>query len=289
MLPAANCDVDRPGFNSLPLVRHCVQYGRTIEDAVAVIENAPRGVTWLYPIADGKKTSGKVACVVESGRAVEETDPLSYADEGARPHLPDSAFLTANPSGAEVRRGMMVRWNGWKNPAAYIDFNTDLWVNMGGGVMHPDAFTPDGYISRREEGEIEQNCPGPWYFAPQREECDDVVLTTNHAVIPEMRLFGMGKWTHTVAKSRYDDIQWRYDELSRQINEALRQGPVGYAKARDLVDYLARCGYYEGETTIEGAVCLFDLSQGTVEAHYGRFDQAWVRLTLPRYIEAAAP
>ena len=63
--------------------------------------------------------------------------------------------------------------------------------------------------------------------------------------------------------------------------------------AKGLIDYLHEAGYYEkdahavrkdGKLVIEGAVCLFDLHAGTVDAHYGMADDAWVRITLPAYL-----
>jgi hypothetical protein len=111
-----------------------------------------------------------------------------------------------------------------------------------------------------------------------------------------MRLCGMSRWTADVAKKELDDIQWRYDELANRIHDALTQGPIGPAKARSLIDFLGELGYYDakgerkdGKLVIEGATCLFDLSLGTVEAHYGTFEDEWVTLTLPRYVEVSAP
>jgi hypothetical protein len=66
MSPAANCDTEHTGFNSLLLLRECVMRGGTAADAAKVIEDAPRGVSWNYVLSDGGTDT---ACTVEAGAA----------------------------------------------------------------------------------------------------------------------------------------------------------------------------------------------------------------------------
>ncbi|MHC4860180.1 MAG: C45 family peptidase [Planctomycetota bacterium] len=292
VLAAANCNARRPGLNSLPLVRRSVQYGGTSEEAVDVIVAARRGVPWLYVISDGKRDEGKVACVVEAGETREEIDFLSYPrdDLQRKDCLPDTEYLSRHPT-AEQRRGLMVRWNGYLGPERYVDdFNVRLWNEMDGGELAPDAFEPRGFISRWEGDRPAKVCPQAYYFPPQRESRPDVVLVSNHALIPEMRLCGMSRLTSTVLGEYHDDIQWRYDELNHRILSALDQGPIDRETAKELIDFLAKVDGYYGKpdeipgTPIEGATSLFDLREGTVESHFGYHGDDWVRITLPSYI-----
>jgi hypothetical protein len=106
----------------------------------------------------------------------------------------------------------------------------------------------------------------------------------------------MDPWCAQVVKGEVNDIQWRYDELNFQIRPTLlRQGGVSYRSAKTLVDFLAPYGKYpnyysknprsrDGKVLrIEGCVSLFDLKKRSVESHYGYYNDAWVKTTLPNY------
>ena len=84
----------------------------------------------------------------------------------------------------------------------------------------PASFGERGYINRRW---TDRNCPGPFYFAPQREKRPDVLIATNHCISPEMRLTAMSEWIALLAGGNQNDIQWRYDELNREILDALER------------------------------------------------------------------
>jgi hypothetical protein len=64
MSPSQLCNPARPGINSLALSRDCIEHCPTIEDLVAHMVDSPRGVSWLYPAADGKSDRD---CIIEAG------------------------------------------------------------------------------------------------------------------------------------------------------------------------------------------------------------------------------
>ena len=68
------------------------------------------------------------------------------------------------------------------------------------------------------------------------------VLLSNHFLIPETRLTAMASWTNEVARRNWDDIQWRYDELSHRIAAAIHRGPVTKALAASIIDFLNPMG-----------------------------------------------
>jgi hypothetical protein len=287
MEPSGACDPGRPGLNSLLLVRHAVEHGATCDDAVAVMEAAHRGVSWGYIVADG--STGK-ACVVEAGLSASSPNFLAYPPHDILQHLPDRAFFAAHPT-TEYRDGLMVRWSDTRVPPEYLDFNPGLFQAMG-KPYDPAAFGPDGYVDPTWKA---NNCPGATYFAPQRETRDDVVLLSNHFLIPEMRLTAMTHWTNDVAARNWDDIQWRYDELHHRIAAAIEQGPVTREQARALIDFLDPAGdfpaYYnpKGEdlhdVQVHGSVSLLDLVERSIESHYGFYADDWVGITLARFVE----
>ncbi len=292
MSPGANCDPDNIGINSLLMTRICAQYSTSATDAASLLTRLPKGVSWLYIIADG---SGR-SCIAEAGASWPKPDLMQYPDEEFRPLLPDADFLKSHAT-VPYQNGVMFRWNDYKYPQDYLAFNQQLWQHYNElkkkqNVIYADAFDETGYINRTGD----QNCPSSFYFAPQREDSDELLVAANHYVIPEMRYFAMHRWTQRIIGKRVNDIQWRYDELYHQLRDRLEEkGSIDIFDARELISFLAPYGKYRGyyaenpksrnskEIRIEGAVSVFELKSKVVESHYGYYCDKWVRLTLPAY------
>ncbi len=293
MSPAANCDADDIGFNSLLLLRECIMLGGSAHESADVIQNAKRGVTWNYVLSDGRNDT---ACTAEAGASQDNIDFLSYPPKNLLPYLPGERFLKSNVF-APVRNGCAVRWCSAPIPDSYMKFNYSLWRHYNAShdpkiKLYSDAFAREGYINRTPN---EMNCPESYYFAPRRTG-KDVHITTNSFLIPQMRLCAMRPWTAAIASGYTNDIQWRYDELNHQIRQEIYdKGGIGYGAAKRLVEFLAPYGkfpkYYgknpksrDGkETRIEGCTTLFDLKRMTAESHYGYYCDEWVKTTLPNY------
>jgi hypothetical protein len=300
MVPSGNCDPDRPGMNSLPLVRHSIVHGGSCEAAVDVMVNTQRGVSWIYVLADGMNDK---SCIVEAGKSTDNIDFLKYPPCYLRllGLLPTKKFIDQHSS-IQPQKGLMVRWSDYGYSFEYIaKFNKRLWKFYKPIIrffknrrirIYPDAFDEDGYINKTHSDE---NCPYSYYFAPQRDRRNDVVLTTNHFVAPEMRLCAMFPWTGFVAQGELDDIQWRYDELNYEILAALKDdNTIDFNKAKDLISFLRPDGkfkeYYNpddkplSEVQVHGSISILDLKNKIIESLYGYFADQWVRITLPNYI-----
>lgn len=293
MSPAANCDVDNIGFNSLLLLRESIMRAGSALSASGVIQNAKRGVSWNYALSDGYTDT---ACTVEAGASWKHTDVLSYPAKELLSYLPSQEFLSSHVT-APLYNGCAVRWCGAPFPDSFYKFNRGLWDNYNASYgqsahLFHDAFFPGGFINRTPH---EKNCPASLYFAPQRTG-RDVHITTNHFLLPHMRLAAMHPWTATLVQRYVNDIQWRYDELNHQIRRVLfERGAVDYIYAKRLIDFLAPYGkfpqYYHRspksadgkQTRIEGCTTLFDLKRLTAESHYGYYCDDWVKTTLPAY------
>jgi hypothetical protein len=267
--PSVACDPENPGLNSLLMVRHCVDYGKDAQAAVDRVKEAKRGVSWIYPFADG--STGK-AGMVEAIKSININTveklakyyhafplkkPTSFPFKiflgpfisGLEKYLPDVNFIkTHMEQFDELKTGIFTRWSTYKYPTDYLDYNKGLWDYyneifwfLGIKKLHDDALTPEGFINRYIQGnETEKNCPSSYYFAPQREMSPDIVLATNHFLSPELRFTNMNYWSATLMNlsGLNDDIQWRYDELNHSIREALANGPVNKEKAIELIDFL---------------------------------------------------
>ncbi|HET6451885.1 MAG TPA: carcinine hydrolase/isopenicillin-N N-acyltransferase family protein, partial [Spirochaetia bacterium] len=340
MLPSRLCDPSRPGLNSLLLIRDCMQHCSSAEAAVERIRRAPRGVSWLYPVAD----AAGHAFVVEAGRRLGEDEPFPYFDHVPghyRRRLPDLAYIRdarARHRTPEPRHGMMVRSHGYRLPDEFVrDWNHGLWkafdrswltilmdlvsdvagevkglftrrisslwkqwvaeiARLGREVSMAEAmFAPDGFINPTWTA---RNCPGPFYFAPQRETRTDVLIATNHCVTPEMRLTSMNEWIALLASGNEDDIQWRYDELNREIRDALADGrPVEDERAWDLINFLRPDGrfpdYYNPggkkdwrQVQVHGSVTLCELTGRTFKSLFGYYGDEPVSIHLNSYISS---
>ncbi|MGA2975559.1 MAG: carcinine hydrolase/isopenicillin-N N-acyltransferase family protein [Spirochaetia bacterium] len=325
MMPSGLCNPARPGFNSLLLLRDCIQHCPTAADAVDRIVQAPRGVSWAYPVAD----AAGGACIVEAGRRLEPGEPFPYLDKVPgyyRKHLPDLAYIervrAAHGLPAPVQ-GLCARPRGYAYPREYLhDWNEGLWGAFGrnwltrlgsaGGIavtetgafirwiftgrhrgwkrdvrklhrhvdFHKAGFGERGYINHHR---ADRNCPGPFYFAPQRDIRDDVLVATNHCICPEMRLTAMTEWIALLAGGEQNDIQWRYDELNREILDALEAAPNGIneQEAWRLIDFLHPNGafksYYNKEgkkwedVQVGGSVTLCELTSRTFTTRFGYY------------------
>jgi hypothetical protein len=329
MLPSRLCDPGRPGLNSLLLVRECAQHCDSVDAAVERIREAPRGVSWLYPLADAEGS----ACVVEAGLRLDPGEPFPYFD-----HVP-AYYRSRLPGIAYMRRmrdrygtpapvnGMLVRGRDYRFPEEYVrDWNEGLWKAfdrnwlailkdllgelLGGakglqswkekiGAMlkgtsySPTMFNETGAIN---ETWTDTNCPGPFYFAPQREQRPDVLIATNHCITPEMRLTSMSEWIALLTTGDSNDIQWRYDELNREILAAVAAAPGGIdeATAWDLVDFLRPDGrfpdYYNPgskedwrHVQVHGSVTLCELTTRTFTSLFGYYGDAPVTIHLRNY------
>ncbi len=339
MLPSRFCSPERPGLNSLPLVRHCIEHCGTASEVVGRIADAQRGVTWLYPVADAE---GR-AFVVEAGRKLgphERFPYFTWVPWHYRRRLPSLSFIrrsrrinrTPRPVKGIVARGCdyrvpreyLTRWNkrlwnaferDWR--VRLVDFLGDIagtvidvlkgrlrtmWPALRGDVvaMHEEAdftkvdFSERGYINRSW---TDKNCPGPFYFAPQRESRPDLLIATNHAVSPEMRLTAMNEWIALLAGGDLNEMQWRYDELNRQILEALEAAPSGVTEetAWDLVNFLKPDGRFpdfynpggahaSSEVQVHGSVTLCELTGRTMKSLFGYYGDEPVTIHLRDYI-----
>lgn len=339
MLATRLCDPHRPGFNSLGLVRDCVQRSGSVDEAVERVAAAQRGVTWLYPMADAH---GR-ACVVEAGRKPGSREPFpsyAYVPWRYRRRLPTRGYIrrmrrkyrTPSP-----REGVFPRSSTYAYPFDYVlDWNerlykafdrdwfvklTDLLMDLIGAVvnllcgrihslwntitaeieeMHTGAIYSDtdfgekGFINRTWK---DHNCPGPFYFAPQRESRPDVILATNHPVSPEMRLTAMNEWIALLTKGNANDIQWRYDELNHEILDALQRSPQGVSEetAWDLVNFLRPNGrfpeYYNPrgdpswqDIQVHGSITLCELTGVSLKSLFGYYGDEPVTVHLRRYL-----
>ncbi|WP_372367364.1 hypothetical protein [Candidatus Uabimicrobium sp. HlEnr_7] len=289
MVPSGGCDNNRPGINSLMMVRSVMHSGSDVNKAVKQVVKTQRGVSWLYMIADGQNDR---SVVLETGKSTRKLDAIAFPPDELKwlALLPDADFLKRFEN-QKHQKGLMVRWNDYKYPQKFQEFNNDLfWYH--GKKINSKAWGERGFINRKHSG---TNCPEAFYFSPQREEKDDVLIMTNHYVTPSMRLCAMNPMTIEIARNKANEVQWRYDELNEQILK--NYGNIDAEKALELIDFLSperkHPEFYknnqkssDGKTQrIRGSVSLFDLKDKTVKTKFGFYADDWITVTLPNYVD----
>lgn len=176
-------------------------------------------------------------------------------------------------------------------------------------VYDPAWFGERAYIDKAVDNadgfQLEHNCPGPYYFAPQREKRDNVVLVSNHCITPEMRLTAMTIWLNFLEAKQVDDIQWRYDELNNEILAAIdkTENPKNPQKidetiAWHLINFLSPepgynfPHYYNKNPQIpwqnvlvHGSISLFDLVNKICTSKFGYYGDQPITITLPNYLK----
>ena len=160
-------------------------------------------------------------------------------------------------------------------------------------------FTEHGFIDPLW---TDKRCPGPFYFSPQRETRSDVLVATNNFLSPEMRLVGMNAWTSVLGYAQYDDFQWRYDELCKEVLGALKAHRRGLndRTAWSIVNFLTPGGKFPEyhndpqsrnakpdwqDVEVNGSVSLCDLTGRTLKSLFGYYGDDPVTITLPNYLE----
>jgi hypothetical protein len=265
MAPAGNCDPSRPGFNSLLLARHSIENGRNCQEAVDLMVEAQRGVSWDYILAGYEGDDAHRACIVEAGTTVELgrtyadhvhehlREVLEHPDHTRRTRRAVRHLIESPLTGLlgeyepRFRKGLMARWSGYEYPdeigGVKIEGINRVLFNLFGKQYNPADFGERGYIDATW---TDRNCPYGYYFAPQRERDPHLILVTNQFIIPEMRLYAMHPWTNLVCAGEYDDIQWRYDELDYQLLTELFPAGTGTApqplsldRAKEIIDFLS--------------------------------------------------
>jgi len=300
MVPAGNINTKQPGLNSLLLVRHTAHYGSNFQKALQVIIHAPRGVPWLYSIAEAQ--SGRAA-VLEAGAYADSLDFLSFPSKDLIKEglLPSKEFLAQHDTLA-LYYGLKIRWDTYVYPDTFFSFNPGFFTKFDKPYDPEEIFGETAFIDTTFRAKA---VPKGYYFAPQREEKPDLVLTTNMYINPSMRLCSMAPWTIMVSADHMDDSQWRYDALNRLL---LRNyGKIDFQKARDIIDFLAPNGKYytdfyqeinnsdyfyqiaassDGKTLqVFGATSICDLTEKIIESHYGYFDDEWITISLENYLK----
>lgn len=300
-LRSAYSNLDRVGFNSVLMVRHVASTASSLDGALSVIGDAPRGCPWLYPVC----AAGDGCAVVESGAfdttPPERLDSLQWVRSKAlEARLPTAAWVQKNSGSAAVwRNGTFARGFGYSYPAAAQDYNPGLFA-LASRPYNASAFGPAGALlfpTWQDDRNATRSLLNDYFPPPRTAPADRFVVVSNLAVVPEMRLSQMAPASDLLEVSA-ESVQWRYDRLAADV--AARRGQaLDFSDAHDLITFLSPSrtpGYWHeyyvpGEPAtaqVEGAVSALDLRDPaalTISSLTGFWCDGFVQVTLNRYVQ----
>lgn len=267
-----------PGLNSLLLVRHALQNNRSLPDLVECISRDNRGVSYLYPAAQGDvhpdfaevpqtvegnhgaAPAGKLsprynypsACVMETGDCFQKRDFFEYLpprllnEEGC---LPDPADLDSYDLQRPFRRGMVVRWMNDEPVELNLESQNRNLFRLFGLEYQPEMNQPGGmFVSSRDIRRIHLS-PGhekdyivpSVFFFPGERILPDCIMVSNHYISPQMRLLSMNAWIGELQHIQKNDAesQYRYDLLNQKFwKQRAESSKLDFTSARQMIDYL---------------------------------------------------
>lgn len=266
------------GMGCLMVVRHVLQYSSTLKEAVGLVQGLPRGITWDYIIGDDDTDSdygpGVVLETLPSAPYYDGPNCLPWWERtlllGAILHLNDPAPV----------HGVGIRSAKWTYPSYYSGINLTLKV--------ANPFYADlGYWN------IGFN------FAPQTETDPDMVVATNHFIMPRMRMAQM----HPIVGAIYEisgqlaESMWRYDHMVADIGsyrgkidffgsdpERPAEGTAGW-----IINFLdiGRCDYWsEVGNRVEGHRDIIDNGERELRSIFGYMGEPWVGVRLMPFADS---
>ena len=138
---------------------------------------------------------------------------------------------------------------------------------------------------------IKKCLPGNFYFPPLRVKSNEnILIATNHNIIPYSRLWSMNRWTDIVMSyGQIVDTQWRYDRLNillhkdyGNIDDKIAWKTITYLW--DIPGYYTHLEKYNGEYIIEGTTSLINLDKNSIESMYGYKCDKNIKLNLNSFL-----
>ncbi|CAM9951940.1 unnamed protein product [Ectocarpus fasciculatus] len=281
-----------PGLNSLLLVRHVLDRAVSTAAAIEIIAEAPRGVSWIYPVCDGTG----VCVVVEAGPYMdpgEAFNPLQYVNSSkVKAALPSADFYQENPSPCTFDRGIFVRGMDFKYPEQYLSYNEGLY-EVAGIQYDQSRWGSSGYLFDTFQDDLKDTgcCLHSNFFLPQREEFTDTILISNVAMTPEFRTAMMSYATDALEKVAHS-ATFRYDSLNDVVSQSW--GSIDIDKAIYMMEFLSperTPGYWDNtinddpmSAMVEGTMNVADINHLRLYTKTGYWCDDWTHLTLKNFL-----
>ena len=232
------------GLPALPIIHLLASNPNiwTTSEARAALIRIPRFAAWTYPIC-----SDSDALALETGASI----PLSpaatvrYALSSVSSHLCSAVIDTTLPDGAfkgcVIDTGVATRSFSYRDPKWLPAVNNALFAAFRYHNIIPysstDIYDPSNYSADIELKQMGISL-GTNYFVPSRSK-KDLLVTSNDAIVPLMRLFQMSSGANDAADMTSKAVQWRYDRAVFFGSKLLGRKHPSRQKLESVVSFLS--------------------------------------------------
>ena len=289
-----------PGVGSMFMVRDIAQNSSNISEAVDLLRNTTRGVSWVYFVAsdgaDSRYGHGAELSAVtnqrddEIGGGIDTLPPLIRSLYKSYTSILDELDADELTAGGDIDRGVMVRGQAYKYP-------TDE-------KFASPEFSLDDYSSYTDYYN------SGFRFTSQKESYDDAVVATNHYIIPRMRMMQFQPIIDLLyaMSGNLAESVWRYENMISEIDEY--HGRIEYfgpdpdapavGTAGWMIDFLnTQRSYpwfyrdqnddgtneYPVNVWVDGHHAAINNTQREMRALYGYMTDPWVGIKLQPFVD----
>jgi hypothetical protein len=305
-----------PGLSSMFVVRDVAQNCATLRKAVAHVKKMPRGVPWIYFIVDDENDS-------EYGPGVE----LGTVTNQRNDEVEKGTILPLVTRAILLNMGL---WDNFKKGMAEVDNGVYVrgskWFYPGDDEYNSDAFDIDYLENEKPKSllEYKANYKTERKFTPQTEENQELLVSTNHLLVPQMRMYQFETVMQLIygSSGELGDSTWRYNNMVKYIYDSIwdnkkikffgdnpdypEKGSAGWIidflntkndypwyymdkeKCKDCAD-IESCSKDKWENTIDTPVLghhtIIDNNNKEMRSLYGYMTDPWVGLKLRPFVE----
>ncbi len=289
-----------PGVGSMFMVRDIVQRASNITEAVELVRNTTRGISWVYFVvsdeADSRYGHGVELSAVcnqrddEIGNGIDTIPSLLQSIYKSHTSILDELDADELTAGGDIDRGVMVRGEAYEYPAddkfASPDFSLDEYSS---------------YTDYYNSG---------FRFTAQKETYDDALAATNHYITPRMRMMQFDPLIDLIyaMSGNLAESVWRYENMISEISEY--HGSIEYfgdnpdapavGSAGWIIDFLnTQRSYpwfyrdqnddgtneYPADVWVDGHHAVMNNSQREMRSLYGYMTDPWVGIKLQPFVD----
>jgi hypothetical protein len=272
LVRSARCRVFRTSVPSTHLVRQLAGVFSDTRDVRAYLDRLQHEVPWVYTFMD---SSGD-ALVCEADASGGEAATAEY-----RP----AAHVLRHDAGSERFRRMGHRALDDGARRAIREYNTHAYRDHG--FSYAAGELPETW---QEEQALKASMTNSWF--PPVSERPDVLVAGNFFVLPARRHGQMSPWPSLLERGSCAPV-WRYEELMAAA-ERYGGARMSLEQAKDCIQFLSpwheraypqntvkgRAAMAPADVPVDGALTVFDLSNGTLHMKSGRWGNEWVALRM---------
>ncbi|HNY65484.1 MAG TPA: carcinine hydrolase/isopenicillin-N N-acyltransferase family protein [Deltaproteobacteria bacterium] len=266
------------GVGCMLVARHVLDTCADLDESIDAVKGLEKGVPWIYVLADDERHPVHGCGVeLETGRSGPFTGPdtLPLWEQDLLAACGYTAMLKDQPL---PDRGVLTRGSTWTYPKEFTKVNIGIPV-------------PDPFFDSLDTTYL-------WFYFPDQVENDpDVLVATNHFILPRMRFteFQPLIWLMYRIEPLPESV-WRYETQLSYIQDAIDCGGAAEFFGPDpetpsersagwMIDFLnsgRENGWFYGSTweNVEGHHTIMNNTTREIRSLFGKMADPWVGVNL---------